>query len=487
MGGSSLSSEVMSKTFKSKENFLKLHVLDSTDPYQIQKVEHELNLRRTLFIVSSKSGTTLEPNILFDYFFEKVKPLYNDDENIGLSFVAITDKGTPLVQLAMHKKFRKIFYGKADIGGRYSVLSNFGIVPMALMGINVQEFLNSTSTMVNSCKLATNLEEHPAARVGIILGECGLSEINKVTFICSENVQHLGLWLEQLLAESTGKEGKGLIPITGEPLTEPKYYSHDRIFIHIKVASDVTDIADNILEKLKAENHPVIRITLNELQDIGQEFFRWQMITAIAGSILKINPFNQPDVEESKLASKKITDEYERTGTLSAELPVYEEAGIQVFSSSGQTSHPNGYDSLTEFLKHELDDIKAGDYFGILAYLPIEAEYELPMQDMRLAVRDNKRIATCLEFGPRFLHSTGQIYKGGPKIGKFLELTTDHDDDLLIPGHQATFGIIEMAQAKGDLDVLSQKQSAFRIHIQHDIKKNLHKISDAVHLALSVR
>lgn len=486
MGGSSLCPEVISKTFKSADNYPKLRVLDSTDPEQIEEIESQVNLEKTLFIISSKSGSTLEPNIFCEYFFDKLIKKRADISEVGQHFIAITDPGSPLEKLAHEKFFRAVFHGKPEIGGRYSALSDFGMLPSALMGIKMKEFLERTILMVDSCRPNVSPGENPGVNLGLLLGVSGSEGRNKITFFCSQQIKSLGIWLEQLLAESTGKEGKGLIPITGETIADPKCYGNDRVFVHLKVETDIDEKFEAALLKLQGKGHPIIRIVMKDIYGLGQEFFRWEMATAVAGTILKINPFDQPDVDASKDATRQITDEYEKTGKLDVEKPIYEEDGIQVFAN-GSSSHQQKKSSLKEVIKVNLSKIKRGDYFGILAYLPMEPNVETQMQEMRLAVRDSKKVATCLEFGPRFLHSTGQVYKGGPNTGVFLEVTGDHKEDLSIPGHRATFGVVEMAQAKGDFQVLTtqKKRRALRVHLKKDVRENLAKLSEAFFEALN--
>jgi transaldolase/glucose-6-phosphate isomerase len=488
MGGSSLCAEVMSKTFAPAEGFPRLHILDSTDPDQIEEIESKINISKTLFIVSSKSGSTLEPNIFCKYFYEKLKKELRELTEIGGRFIVITDIGSPLEKLALEKKFKNVFHGKPDVGGRYSALSDFGMIPSALLGIDMRQLLLRTALMVNSCQQHVLSDENPAARLGLLLGTCGLAGRNKITFFCSEQIKNLGTWLEQLLAESTGKEGKGFIPITGEDITEPRYYGNDRIFVYLKVASDESKKFEENLLKLQEAGHPVVTITMADKYGLGQEFFRWEMATAIAGSVLKINPFNQPDVEASKEATRELTDNYEKTGQLKEEKPIYEEDGIQVFGNHLLSPALGKQSRLAEIIGTSLGEMNAGDYFGLLAYLPMDSRLKSKMQDMRLAIRDSKKVATCLEFGPRFLHSTGQVYKGGPNTGVFLEVTADHKTDLSIPGHRATFGIIEMAQAKGDFQVLTvqKKRRGLRVHLRKDVQNNLAKLSKAFHEALHV-
>lgn len=489
MGGSSLCPAVHSQTFDAKPGSPMLHVLDSTAPDQIHYVETRLNLSKTLFVVSSKSGSTLEPNLLCEYFFGKISSDLKGSAGAGRQFVAITDPGSPLDKLAGEKNFRRVFYGKSDVGGRYSALSNFGIVPSILMGVDIRKLLAQSQTMAYACGPFVPANGNPAVELGLILGRCALTGRNKVTFFCSKKVASFGTWLEQLLAESTGKQGKGLIPITGEPIAPPDAYGDDRLFVSIKVANDQDERVERALSSLIQSGHPVVEINMEDEYGIGQEYFRWEMATAVAGAVLKINPFNQPDVEASKEAARELVEGYEKSGAVKPEAPILDEDGIQVFADGEFQTGASRPKSLVDIMKMEFDEIKRGDYFGILAYLPMNATLADELEKIRVAVRDRKKAATCLEFGPRFLHSTGQMYKGGPNTGVFLEVTADPEHDLAIPGHRATFGVVAMAQARGDFRVLTseRRRRAIRVHMKGDIKKGLSKLNAAAQEALGVR
>jgi len=487
MGGSSLCPEVLRMTFGKIAGYPELHVLDSTDPAQVKAAEDKIDIARALFIVSSKSGSTLEPNIFKQYFFEHTKQAVGADK-AGSHFIAVTDPGSKMQQVAEGDRFRHIFFGRPSIGGRYSALSNFGMVPAAAMGVDVKKFLDRTQEIVRACGPEPAVGDNPGAVLGIILGEAARAGRDKVTIITSPDISDLGAWLEQLLAESTGKLGKGIIPVDREALAAPEVYGHDRVFayVHTEHATDVG--VDAKVEALEKSGHPVLRISMADIYDLGAEFFRWEVATAVAGSILGINAFNQPDVEASKIVTKSLTAEYEKTGSLPAETPVVEGGGIKLFTDDKNAAElaraVGGDKSLAGYLKAHLGRIGAGDYFAVLGYIQMNAEHEKSLQVIRHAVRDKKRVATCLGFGPRFLHSTGQAYKGGPSSGVFLQITCDDDVDLPVPGQKYTFGTVKAAQARGDFQVLAERgRRALRVHL-HAVESGLATLETAVQKAL---
>jgi transaldolase / glucose-6-phosphate isomerase len=486
MGGSSLCPEVFRKTFGKVEGFPELHVLDSTDPAQIKSVEGKIDLANTLFFVSSKSGTTLEPNIFKQYFFERVRQTLGD--KAGDRFVAITDPGSKLRQAAEHDQFRKIFLGDPSIGGRYSALSDFGLAPAAAMGIDVPKFLARTSEMVSACARDFAEDNNPGVILGAILGAAYNRGRDKVTIIASPGIYDLGAWLEQLLAESTGKNGKGLIPVDRESLASPEIYGYDRVFVYLKLEGDPDASLDAPVDALEDAGQPVVRISVGDIYNLGQEFFRWEIATAVAGSIIGINPFDQPDVEASKVATRKLTEEYERSGSLPAETPIFEGEGIKLFADERNAKSLNQTvkdRSLSGYLRAHLDLLKANDYFALLAYLEMNDANEAALQSARHAVRDRKHVATCLGFGPRFLHSTGQAYKGGPNTGVFLQITCDDAIDLPVPGQKYTFGTVKAAQARGDFEVLAERgRRALRVHLGADVVAGLAKLEAVIKAAL---
>ncbi len=485
MGGSSLCPEVLEKTFGRIKGFPQLHVLDSTDPAQVKSFEKKVDLANTLFIVSSKSGTTLEPNIFKQYFFDRVKQTIGA-EKAGSRFIAVTDPGSKLEKEAEADKFRYVFHGDPTIGGRYSALSNFGIVPAAVMGLDVAKFLDRTEEMVQACAASVPVEKNPGVMLGIILGSAAKSGRDKITIITSPGISDLGAWLEQLIAESTGKQGKGIIPVDREHLAAPETYGNDRIFAYLRFEGAPDSEQDAKVAALEKAGQPVIRIAVNDTYDVGQEFFRWEIATAVAGSIIGINAFNQPDVEASKLETRKLTSEYEKTGSLPAEKPIFDQNGIKLFTDPKNASALGSKSSLSEYLRAHLGRIKAGDYFAVLGYVEMNDEHESKLQEIRHAVRDSKRVATCLGFGPRFLHSTGQAYKGGPNSGVFLQITCDDAADLPVPGQKYTFGIVKAAQARGDFQVLADRgRRALRVHLGKDVNAGLSTLSKAVREVLS--
>jgi transaldolase/glucose-6-phosphate isomerase len=487
MGGSSLCPEVFALTFPQAPGFPRLHILDSTDPAQIKSVESKLDLPRTLFIVSSKSGSTLEPNIYKQYFFERMRQTVGD--KAGSHFIAITDPGSKMQEVAEHDRFRHIFYGVPSIGGRYSALSNFGMVPAAVMGMDTRRFLERTQQMSEACVAAVAIEHNPGVMLGIILGSAAKLGRDKITLVASPGIFDLGAWLEQLIAESTGKIGKGIIPVDREPLGPPDVYGHDRIFAYIRLESAPDAEQDAKVTALEKAGQPVVFIKVPDIYNLGQEFFRWEIATAVAGSIIGINAFNQPDVEASKLETKKLTSEYESKGSLPAEQPIFEDAGFKLFTdarNAADLAKAVGSDrSLANYLRAHLARLSANDYFAVLAYIEMNAEHESVLQGLRTRVRDRKHVATCLGFGPRFLHSTGQAYKGGPNSGVFLQITCDDANDLQVPQQKYTFGVVKAAQARGDFAVLAERnRRALRVHIGSDVNAGLKKLDSLINEAM---
>jgi transaldolase / glucose-6-phosphate isomerase len=487
MGGSSLGPEVLAASLGSAKGFPTLHVLDSTDPHQVKSFENKIDLKRTLFIVSSKSGSTLEPNVLMDYFLGKASDALGAAD-AARHFVAVTDPGSHLEKVANQKSFHRVFHGIPSIGGRYSVLSPFGIVPLAAIGHDVRAFLESALVMVRSCGPEVPPAQNPGVELGLAIGVAALQGRDKVTVVGSPSIASFGAWAEQLLAESTGKNGKGVIPIDGEPLGEPSVYDAHRLFIHLRDASHPDASQDNAMAALERTGQPVVRIGLASPDLISQEFFRFEIATAVAGAIIGINPFDQPDVEASKVETRQLTDAYEKSGALAADTPVFKQNGIALYTDerNAQALRQAGANSTLEsWLGAHFGRIHDGDYFAILAYLDRDNAVIQPLQKLRTAVRDAKHIATCLQFGPRFLHSTGQAYKGGPNSGVFLEVTTDSPEDVKIPGRKASFGVIEAAQARGDFRVLEQRgRRVLRAHLAHDLEAGLAELNKAARSAL---
>lgn len=487
MGGSSLCPEVISKSFGKIAGFPELHVLDSTDPAQVKSFENKIDLANTLFIVSSKSGTTLEPNIFKQYFFARTKDAVGEDQ-VGSRFIAITDPGSKLRQEAERDRFRKIFLGVPTIGGRYSALSDFGLVPAAASGIDVAKFLDRTNAMVIACGADVSPRNNPGVILGAVLGTAHNHQRDKLTVIASPGIYDLGAWLEQLIAESTGKNAHGVIPVDREAPARIEAYGDDRVFVYLRSETAADASQDAAIADLESAGHPVISISVRDVYDLGQEFFRWEIATAVAGAIIGINPFDQPDVEASKIATRKLTDEYQQTGSLPAEAPFFEAEGIKLFADQKNAEELQGATaerSLNGYLKAHLDRLSLHDYFALLAYVEMNDEHENVLQSARVAIRDRKRVATCLGFGPRFLHSTGQAYKGGPNSGVFLQVTCDDANDLQVPDQKYTFGVVKAAQARGDFEVLSERgRRALRVHLGADVSDALTKLRKVINEAL---
>jgi transaldolase/glucose-6-phosphate isomerase len=488
MGGSSLCPQVLREIFGAKSGFPDLLVLDSTDPAQIASVESAIDVRRTLFIVSSKSGTTLEPNILFQYFRARVAQAIGE-RDAGQRFIAITDPASPLHQLAERERFRHIWCGAPSIGGRYSALSNFGMVPAAIMGLDVERLLDRAELMVHSCAASVPAAENPAVVLGAILGTLAAAGRDKVTLVASPGVAALGAWLEQLIAESTGKQGKGLIPVDREPLGSPDVYGRDRLFLYLRLDAAPDPAQDHAVDALERAGHPVVRIRLADVNAIGEEFFRWEMAIAVAGAVLGINPFDQPDVEASKAATRTLTSAFEKSGALPPEKPIVKDDGFTIFTDAKNAAALEpmvGADrSLAGYLSAHFRRLRPGDYVALLPYLARTEPYEQLLQEMRLAIRDHLRVATCVGFGPRFLHSTGQAYKGGPNTGVFLQITCEDAADIPVPGQRYSFGVVKAAQARGDLAVLLERgRRALRIHLGTDVQTGLTALRAAVIRAL---
>jgi transaldolase/glucose-6-phosphate isomerase len=483
MGGSSLGPEVLGRTFGQREGWPKLHVLDSTDPQQIRTFEKAVDLPKTLCIVSSKSGGTLEPNILKAYFFDQMTKAVGADK-AGQHFVAVTDPGSHMQKVAEDGKFRHIFYGDPSIGGRFSVLSNFGLVPAAAIGVDVHEFLLSAQRMVQCCTSAVPPSQNPGVQLGTVLGVAGLHGHDKVTIVASPGIGDLGAWLEQLVAESTGKIGKGLIPIDGEALGASDVYGNDRIFAYLRL-DDAPDAAqDAAIVALEKAGQPVIRAKLNGHQEIAQQFFVWEFAIGVAGSLIGIDAFNQPDVEASKIKTRELTDEFNKTGKLPPETPFAAFDGFKLFANEANAKALGG-NSLTDVLRAHFNRLNPSDYAALLAYIERNEAHIEHLNQLRLLVRDAKHVPVAAEFGPRFLHSTGQAYKGGPNSGVILQITADDAQDLAVPGEHYSFSVVKAAQARGDFDVLAERgRRALRVHIEGELESGFSKLVQAAGQAL---
>ena len=489
MGGSSLGPEVLAETFGKKPGFPKLHVLDSTDPAEVRAMEAKIDIANTVFIVSSKSGGTTEPNAMKDYFHQQVAKAVGAKVKTGHRFIAVTDPGSSLEKAAKKLNYARIFHGEPSIGGRYSVLSPFGLVPAATAGIDVKTFVKHALSMARSCGPDVPPSENPGVQLGLAMGLAGLEGRDKVTILASKKIADFGAWAEQLIAESTGKEGKGLIPIEGEPLGAPSVYGNDRFFIDIRVEGEADAAHDSKLAAIEAAGHPVVRIVMKSIDHLGQEFFRFEMATAVAGSILGINPFDQPDVEAAKIKTRELTASFEKTGALPEEQPVIstDEADLYTDEANATALRAAGANGdLASWLKAHLSRSSDGDYVALLGYIARDKVTIDALQAMRLEVREKRHVATCAEFGPRFLHSTGQAYKGGPDSGVFLQITADDAKDLKVPGQKASFGVIKAAQARGDFDVLTERgRRALRVHLKGGLKKGLAALNAALNDALN--
>ncbi len=485
MGGSSLCPEVLRMTYGRVAGFPELHVLDSTDPVQIKALQKKLDLKKTLCIVSSKSGSTLEPNIFKQYFYEQVKKAVGE-KLVGSRFIAVTDPGSKMEQVAQAGNFWKVFHGVPSIGGRYSALSDFGMVPAAAMGLDLGKFLKTTQEMVRACGAGSGADANPGVILGNILGVAARNGRDKITIITSPGIGDLGAWLEQLIAESTGKIGKGIIPVDREKLAKPALYGNDRVFAYLRLANKPNKSQDAAVAAIEKVGHPVVRITLPNVYALGQEFFRWEIATAVAGSVIGIDAFNQPDVEASKIETKKLTSEYELKGSLPPETPFLVTKDAKLFADDKNAAALASGKSLAEILKLHLSRIGTGDYFAVLGYIPMNAENETALQALRTSVRDAKKVATCLGFGPRFLHSTGQAYKGGPNSGVFLQITCDDPTDIAVPGQTYTFGVVKAAQARGDFAVLADRnRRALRVHFGKNLKSGLKALAKAFQQGLN--
>ena len=472
MGGSSLGPEVLGEILGASLTGPKLHALDTTDPGQIATLLDSIDPKTTLFIVSSKSGSTMEPELLRSYFWD----LAGKD---GDRFVAVTDPGSHLQATAMADGYKVIAMGDPGIGGRYSVLSPFGMVPAAAIGIDVEGLYAATKPMVSSCGPDAPPAVNPGLRLGAIIGEAALVGRDKLTILPSKGLEPFGAWLEQLLAESTGKQGKGVVPVDLEPMGAPAAYDHDRLFVHLHMKGDADDALEAGLKRLSEAGHPLVTITVADPMQLGQEFFRWEVATAIVGAILGLDAFDQPDVEAAKIATRKLVDAYETGEAVPPETVAAEDADFQVFTPDGA-----GGKDAKGLVAGLFDGIEAGDYVGVLAYVERDAAHTELIRQLRAKVRDAFRVATVSGFGPRFLHSTGQAYKGGPAGGHFLVVTREPERDATPPGHKASFGTVQVAQAIGDMQVLAERgRKVIRVHLKKG-GGGLHALASAVEAAL---
>ena len=476
MGGSSLCPEVLRQTFGPQEGYPKLLVLDSTDPDAFCDIADQIDITKCLFIISSKSGTTTEPLVFYKYWYDQVS---KRKENPGECFVAITDPGTLMEQMATDDKFKRIFLNPPDIGGRYSALSYFGMVPAALMGLDIKKLLDRAERIVHSCASVVPAADNPGARLGAIMGECAKAGRDKLTIVADPKISSLGLWVEQLIAESTGKEGKGIVPVAGETLGPPSVYGDDRLFVSIAVGK-LDGETDVKLKALEAAGHPVVYRTLSDLYDLGEEFFLWEMATAFAGYRLGINPFDQPNVQESKDATKELLEKFAKEGKLH-EQPLLVTDGTLRVHADDKTVAVLPSSSVLEALRAHLARAGAGDYIAFLNYIEETPENDSIIQQMRTHLRDATRCATTTGYGPRFLHSTGQLHKGGPDTGVFIQVTAPDRTDLPIPNQPYTFSILKQAQALGDFRSLASRgRRAIRVDLGADTTAGLRRLRDLI-------
>ena len=454
MGGSSLGPEVLRQTFGSAKGFPELIVLEAGAcivPTHMQAIADAIEPLDTLFLVSSKSGSTIEPLSLSDYFINLLQTAIGK-EKAGQNMVAITDPESPLVRLAEETGFDRVYLNPPDIGGRYSVLSAFGLVPAALIGINISLLLERAETMREACASSVPVHENPGAWLGAYMGTLALKGRDKLTLLISPAISSFGLWVEQLIAESTGKEGKGIVPIVDEPLVDPDHYTSDRLFVYLRLRGDDNSVLDTAVERIRASGHPLLTLEMRDKYDLGAEFFRWEFATAVAGTILGINPFDQPDVMRAKDATERVLQEFQKSG------------GFQHLESVGS-------------LGKLLSQAQKGSYLAIMAYVCQSTEMDEAFGALRRRIVEQYHIATTLGYGPRFLHSTGQLHKGGPNTGLFLQITADHEEDIPVPVKPYTFGILADAQVLGDFESLQLlKRTVMRVHFTRGDEEDILKL-----------
>jgi len=448
MGGSSLCPEVLRRSFGQQSGFPELLVLDSTDSDFIEGLAHNINVDKTLFVVASKSGSTIEPTAFYKFWYDYLAQL---NSTPGQNFIAITDPGSPLLATASEMKFQRVFLNQADIGGRFSALSYFGMVPAALAGVDINKFLSRAKNAEQSCSPVMPAEANPGLQLGTAISAAATSGRDKLTLVIDNQISSLGLWIEQLIAESTGKEGKGILPVAGESLGDPSVYSSDRLFVSISLG-DVAEETNRKLDALSAAGHPVVRRTLDDVYDLGSEFFVWEFATACAGWRLGINPFDQPDVQLAKQATSEVLLVFKQQQHLPAVKEVAKDDLLTLFVDQDLASKP-----VETVLADHLAQVKAGDYVAVLAYIEETPETQVLLGQLQNTLRNKTRCAATSGYGPRYLHSTGQLHKGGPNTGVFIEITADDEGDLPIPGEGYSFSVLKRAQALGDFRALVGK------------------------------
>ncbi len=483
MGGSSLCPAVLATTFGASPGFPRLRVLDSIDPAEVRRVERSLDLARTLLIVSSKSGTTIESDLLFRFFRDRLERL--GGQRAPRQLVAVTDPGSPLFELAQRDGFRAVFAGDPEVGGRFSALTAFGLVPAAILGLGVGRFLTRAKAMADRCAPSVPVADNPGARLGLVLGVAGRSGRDKITLVVSPSIAAFAAWVEQLLAESTGKAGRALMPVVDEPLGPPTVYGHDRLFVYLRDGSAADVSQDAAAATFERAGWPTVWIELANREEIAAEFFRWELATAVAGAVLGINPFDQPDVESSKVATRRLIDRWESSGAWPEDEPVAEQDGLRLYAADRDAlpgAGPEARDRFTAVLAAHLARLAPGRYFALLAFVERSEAHVARLQAIRRLVRDRRSVATSLGFGPRYLHSTGQAHKGGPDTGVFLMVVGADAIDVPVPGRRATFGAVKAAQARGDFEVLASRgRPIVRIHLGPDVAAGLdtlHRLVD---------
>ncbi len=461
------------KTFGNRPGYPPVVVLDSTHPASVKEIIRNGDVAETLFLVSSKSGGTIETLSFYKFFFEAVKAKKDEP---GRNFVAITDPGSALEKLACEKEFRRIFSSPPGVGGRYAALTYFGLVPAALIGVDLRRILDSGATMAHACYSCVPVDKNPGLSLGAAMGELALAGRDKLTFFASPGLSPFGVWVEQLIAESTGKHGTGIVPVADETPGSPDVYGGDRLFVYLRLNGDDNEKLDQSVRRLEEAGHPLIRIQLDEKTDIGGEFFRWEMATAAAGAVLGINPFNQPDVEAAKIKAKELMAAYRETGRLPSDEPTLRDGDLQIFGGPDSVS-PNGDDLIARFFQQK----REGDYVALMAYIPRSSTTDEILDRVRIRLRDGLKVATTLGYGPRFLHSTGQLHKGGKNNGLFIQITHSPESDSTIPGESYSFGTLIAAQAMGDYQALQERnRRLIRFHLGRDIIPGLESLEEKI-------
>lgn len=477
MGGSSLCPDVCRATFGSAPGFPQLLVLDSTNPTSVLRIEKQIDLVTTLFIVASKSGGTTETNMFYQYFYERVGSVKKDP---GQNFIAVTDANTKMESIAKEKNFRRIFINPEDIGGRYSALSYFGLVPMALIGMDIKRLLHSADEMRKQSQFET--VQNPAAQIGLLMGEAHNEDIDKLTFVISKEISTFGYWAEQLIAESTGKEGKGIVPIEGEIIPrqyESSRFGSDRYFVFLLLEKDVHTYAD-LQKELTERNIPFATIILKDIYEMGSQFFLWEFSTAVSAIVLKINPFDEPNVKESKDNTVSVIDEFKKNGKLPVKNMVLSDTQFRIFGEQSYATILNAQSVSTLFKKH-FSGKKNEDYIALLAYVDQNNTNEKLLYSLREELTKVFGLPSTVGFGPRYLHSTGQLHKGGKPNGIYLIITADEPNDVKIPGEVFSFEVLKNAQALGDYQSFTNKKlRLLHIHISGNVEEGLRSLKQTI-------